>query len=121
MKARKEHRVPLTYPALCATLAGQGIRTGGLLFPAAKGGPLSENTLAKLLADMGVNAVPHGFRSTFKDWARECMPQVPDEVSELCLAHVNDDKTRAAYARTDMLEQRRALLESWANYLGGAQ
>ena len=64
---------------------------------------------------MGLAAVPHGFRSSFKDWARS-QTSYPDEVSELALAHVNNDATRAAYARDELLEKRRSLMSDWAEH-----
>ena len=60
-------------------------------------------------------AVPHGFRSSFKDWAR-ALTQYADEVSELALAHVNSDATRAAYARDQLLDLRASLMQEWADY-----
>ena len=66
---------------------------------------------------MEVNAVPHGFRSSFKDWARSSTTY-PDEVSELALAHVSSDATRAAYARDELLPKRKRLMADWARYCG---
>ena len=68
------------------------------VFAAPRGGPLSDMAMSALTRRMKVEAVPHGFRSTFKDWARSTT-SFADEVSELALAHVNSDATRAAYAR----------------------
>ena len=62
---------------------------------------LSENAMPVVIRSMGFDVTQHGFRSTFKDWART-MTNYPDEVSELALAHVNDDATRAAYARDEL-------------------
>jgi len=59
--------------------------------------------------------VPHGFRSTFKDWARSSTPYA-DEVSELALAHVSSDATRAAYARDELLPKRQRLMADWARF-----
>jgi integrase len=117
MKAGKEHRVPLSDPAVALLKSLPRHEGNNLLFPGSrKGNPLSDNTLSKLLRDMGVDAVPHGFRSTFKDWARSCTAY-PDEVSELALAHVNSDATRAAYARDELLAKRTRLMRDWAKYL----
>ena len=63
-------------------------------------------------------AVPHGFRSSFRDWAAECT-EMPREVCELALAHVNSDRVEAAYRRSDLLERRRTLMQQWADYLAG--
>ena len=59
----------------------------------------------------------HGFRSSFRDWAAECT-DTPREVCEIALAHVNNDRTEAAYRRTDLFERRRMLMQQWADYLG---
>jgi integrase len=75
--------------------------------------------LSALCKRMGVDATPHGFRSTFKDWARNCAGYA-DEVSELALAHVHSDATRAAYARDELLSQRKRLMADWAKYCRGA-
>jgi integrase len=70
------------------------------------------------LKRMGVSSVtPHGFRSTFRDWAAECTDQ-PGEVAEACLAHAIGDKVEAAYRRTDLFDRRRLLMQQWADFLG---
>lgn len=69
-----------------------------------------------MVRDLGIDAVPHGFRSTFRDWAAE-RTEVPREVCELALAHVNRDRVEAAYRRSDLLERRRELMESWSAFL----
>jgi integrase len=118
MKAGREHRVPLSGAAV-SLLGGLDKGEGdALVFPSVGGKPLSDMTLSKLLRDMSVPAVPHGFRSTFKDYCREVLAaKYTDEASELALAHVSDDKTRAAYARGELLEERRKLMAEWAEYL----
>ena len=63
-----------------------------------------------------IAAVPHGFRSSFRDWAAECT-EAPREVCELALAHVNNDRVEAAYRRSDLFERRRILMQQWADYL----
>ena len=75
-----------------------------------------EYTLSKRLREQGIPAVAHGFRSSFRDWCAECS-NAPREVSELALAHVNSDRVEAAYLRTDLFERRRALMQSWADYI----
>lgn len=117
MKAKREHRVPLSRRALrilseARELAG----SSDLVFPSARGLPMSDNTLSKLLREQGVEAVVHGFRSSFRDWTAECS-DAPREVCELALAHVNSDRVEAAYLRSDLFAKRRALMEAWANYL----
>src|SRR5699024_3402439 len=85
------------------------------VFAAQRGGMVSDMSLSAVCRRMKVDAVPHGFRSSFKDWTRNRTNYV-DEVSELCLAHVNTDATRAAYARDGLLPQRARLLEQWATF-----
>ena len=74
--------------------------------------------ISKLVRDLGIGAVPHGFRSSFRDWAAECS-DAPREVCELALAHVNTNAIEAAYRRSDLFERRRALMEQWAAFLAG--
>ena len=74
--------------------------------------------ISKLVRDLGIGAVPHGFRSSFRDWAAECSDALR-EVCELALAHVNTNAIEAAYRRTDLFERRRALMESWSAFLAG--
>ena len=86
------------------------------MFPSPTSCVLSDSTLAKLLRELGIAAVPHGFRSSFRDWAAE-RTDVPREVCELALAHVNGDCVEAAYRRADLFEPRRELMAAWAAYL----
>jgi len=88
----------------------------GLVFPSARGRQLSDTTMRRMVRELGIAAVPHGFRSSFRDWAAECT-EAPREVCELALAHVNRDRVEAAYRRTDLFERRRALMEQWAVFL----
>ena len=74
------------------------------------------STLSKLLRELGIGAVPHGFRSSFRDWAAECT-DAPREVCELALAHVNSDHVEAAYRRSDLFDRRRVLMNDWAAYV----
>lgn len=117
MKGGKAHKVPLP-PAAVAILEALPESDNELVFPALRGGALSDMTLTKVMRDMNIKgAVVHGFRSTFKDWCRETQGiRFPDEISELALAHINSDATRAAYARSDLLELRRELMAAWATY-----
>lgn len=114
MKAGKPHKVPLSSDAIAILQTLE--RTSQFIFPSPTGKPLSDNALSKLLRDMQIPAVPHGFRSSFKDWARSATSYA-DEVSELALAHVNDDATRAAYARDELLPKRQRLMADWADYI----
>ena len=86
------------------------------MFPSRRGKPLSNMTLSKLVREQGIDAVPHGFRSSFRDWAAE-RTNHPREVLEVALAHVVGNQTEAAYARSDLFERRRRLMEEWAAYL----
>ena len=117
MKTGREHRVPLSARALAVLRAARGLADGsGPVFPSPRGGPLSELAISKMVRDLGIGAVPHGFRSSFRDWAAECT-DAPREVCELALAHVNTNRIEAAYRRSDLFEQRRALMEEWAAFL----
>ena len=117
MKMKREHRVPLSGRAIQILGEAREMADGsGLIFPSARGRPLSDNTLSKLLRELGIRAVVHGFRSSFRNWCAECS-DAPREVCELALAHVNADRVEAAYLRSDLYERRRALMQSWANYL----
>lgn len=116
MKAGNEHRVPLS-PAAVALLKALP-RMGGtdLVFPAPRGGQLSDMTLTAVLRRMSVPAVPHGFRSTFRDWAAE-RTSYPREAAEMALAHTIESKVEAAYRRGDLFEKRRAMMTAWAEFL----
>ena len=118
MKASREHRVPLSKRALEVLAEATELSDGsGLVFPGMRPGrPLSENTHAKLLRELGFDAVTHGFRSSFRDYAAE-RTHTPHAVMEAALAHVVKNKAEAAYARSDLFEKRRALMESWSGYL----
>ena len=121
MKTGREHRVPLSAGALAVLRAARGLTDGsGVVFPSARGGPLPEVAMSKLVRGLGIGAVPHGFRSSFRDWAAECS-EAPREVCELALAHVNTNSIEAAYRRTDLFERRRVLMESWAAFLTGGE
>jgi integrase len=115
IKAGKQHRVPLSDDAIAILKAAPRFTANPLVFVAPKGGVLSDATLLAVVRRMKVDAVPHGFRSSFKDWARSCTAY-PDEVSELALAHVNSDSTRAAYARDELLPKRKKLMGEWAKF-----
>lgn len=124
MKARREHRVPLSPQVM--SIVNEIPRYAGNphVFPGARRGrPLSGMSLLQVMRGMGYGAggdkgdfVPHGFRSSFRDWAGE-VSSFPSDVCEAALAHVISDKTVAAYHRGDMFEKRRRLMDSWAGYL----
>ena len=117
MKAQRAHRVPLSAPALEILDDATALDGTGLVFPSAqRGKPLQGMTLSKLLLRLGIAAVPHGFRSSFRDWAAE-QTSARHDVIEAALAHVVRDSTVAAYARSDLFERRRQLMDNWAAYL----
>ena len=119
MKAKREHRVPLCGRALEILDAARTLGDGNsLVFPMRSGRPISASTLLKTLNDLRIAAVPHGFRSSFRDWAAEKTDH-PREVIEAALAHVIQNKVEAAYARSDLFERRRLLMDDWAGYLAG--
>lgn len=118
MKAKREHRVPLSSRAMeilgAARQLGDGI---GLVFPGSRAGkPLSDMTLSKLIKEIGFDADMHGFRTSFRMWTQE-QTSFPREVAEAALAHSIRDKAEAAYARSDLFEKRRELMELWSRYL----
>ena len=119
MKAKRDHRVPLSGRALAILHDVQRLSDGtGLVFPNPRGKPLSDATLSQLIKELGIAPVPHGFRSSFRDWAAE-QTNTPREVVEAALAHTVRNPTEAAYARSDLFERRRRLMDDWAAYLEG--
>ena len=126
MKAQREHRVPLCHRAVeilreAEQLRGVAKKTefAGLVFPSVRGKALDDAIISKLIRALGITAVPHGFRSSFRDWAAE-RTNHPREVIEAALAHTVRNQTEAAYARSDLFERRRHLMDDWAGYLAGA-
>lgn len=116
MKARREHRVPLSEGSMnVLQQARESLGERGLIFPAVSGQVLSDSTVSKLCRENGVNCVPHGFRSSFADWCRE--QRYDKDLVDICLAHVRRG-VDAAYFRTDLLSPRRTLLQEWSDYLG---
>lgn len=116
MKASKEHRVPLSDASIALLDALPRIEGNDLLFMAPRGGALSDMTLTAVMRRMGLDAVPHGFRSTFRDWAAE-RTNYPREAAEMALAHAIGDKVEAAYRRGDLFEKRRRMMAEWARFL----
>ena len=117
MKTGREHRVPLSTRALAVLREARAFANGSeTVFPSPRGLPLNQGAIAKTLRELEIGAVPHGFRSSFRDWAAECS-DAPREVCELALAHVNTNAIEAAYRRTDLFERRRALMEQWGAFL----
>lgn len=118
MKASKEHRVPLPESAVRILRAQPHFKDNELVFPSALGRPLSDMSMTSVMRRMEVDAVPHGFRSTFRDWARE-RTNYPRDLAEQALAHALDNKVEAAYRRGDALEKRRALMQAWDDFCDG--
>ena len=117
MKAGREHKVPLSGRALAIlTEAGEITDGSGLVFPSARGKAMSDGRLSKLIRDLGIDAVVHGFRSSFRDWCGEAT-NAPREVCEAALAHAVRSQVEAAYARSDLFDKRRRLMDQWAAYL----
>ena len=117
MKMARPHRVPLSTRALKVLEEARELSDrADLAFPSPTGRMLSDSTISKLVRENGIGCVPHGMRSSFRDWAAECS-DAPREVCELALAHVNSDRVEAAYRRSDLFEKRRELMEEWAAYI----
>jgi integrase len=117
MKSAKQHRVPLSAPAMALLKQMAAARVSDFVFPGrADGKPLFSLTLLKFLGRIGRgDLTTHGFRSTFRDWAAE-RSDFPAEVAEMALAHVVGDKVEAAYRRGDLFEKRRQIMEAWAKF-----
>ena len=122
MKARREHRVPLSGRALALLEEARSLGTGtGLVFPSRKGKPLSNMAFTMLLRRLEAgDAVPHGFRSTFKDWTLE-QTTFSWAVVETALAHTLGSATESAYARIDLFDRRRELMKTWATHCESAK
>ena len=135
MKMEREHRVPLTPDAVALLQALPRFADNPLVFPAARGGELSDMTLSAAMkrlhqADVDAGgagfvdrvskrpAVPHGLRSTFRDWVAE-RTHYPGDMAEVALAHRVASAVEASYRRGDMVEKRRAMMAAWADYLTG--
>lgn len=118
MKAGREHRVPLAPEALALLATLPRREDSPLVFPAPRGGVLSDATLAAVLKRMKVydKATVHGFRSTFRDWAAE-RTSTPHHVAEMALAHTIKNHAEAAYRRGDLLAKRATLMTQWARFL----
>lgn len=115
MKMGKEHRVPLSGAAVTLLRHLPVIKDNDLVFPAPRGGELSDMTLTAVIRRMKVDAVPHGFRSSFRDWCAE-RTNYPSQVAEMALAHAIGDKVEAAYRRGDLFDKRRRLMAEWATF-----
>lgn len=127
MKARREHEVPLTDACLEILAKAPRLANNPYIFPGVRPGrPLANMALLMAMRKRGhgvggdkSDAVPHGFRSSFRDWAGETTPHARDTV-EMALAHVIPNHTERAYRRGTMLDKRRKLMEDWSNYIDRA-
>lgn len=117
MKAGRMHRVPLSDSALAVLKAAQRLAgTSPLIFPSVRKVKLSDMVFTQLLRRLDTGYTMHGFRSTFRDWTAE-QTNYPRQVCEAALAHTIEDKTEAAYLRSDFFNKRRDLMSEWARYL----
>lgn len=121
MKGNRPHRVPLSPRALAILAEAKALGDGtGLIFPGAKAGaPLSDGTLRKLIRERGFEVDIHGFRTSFRTWSQE-KTNFPREVLEAAMSHAVGDAVERAYARSDVLERRREVMNAWASFLEGA-
>lgn len=119
MKAGKPHTVPLSKQALSLLSSIEPTVGTDLVFPSTKGKPLSDMTLTAVMRRMQIDAVPHGFRSTFRTWGGETT-HYPSEMLETALAHALTNKVEAAYMHGTQIEKRRELMQDWANFIDSA-
>ena len=121
-KARQEHRVPLQPQTIRLLKSLPKLAGTNLIFPSRTGKPLSDMAFSQLMrgmrerSELTVVAVPHGFRSTFRDWAAE-LTSYPDEIRKAASGHTVGDAVKEAYQRTDLLEKRRRLMNEWSNFV----
>jgi len=120
MKAGKEHRVPLSDHAKKLLEQLPMFDGENHVFPAPRGGALSDMSLSSVTKRMGAECVPHGFRSTFRDWCGE-FTNYPRDVAEMALAHVIQNKVEAAYRRGDLFAKRTKMMDDWAKFCDTAQ
>ena len=121
-KARQEHRVPLQAQAIKLLKSLPKLAGSNLIFPSRTGKALSDMAFSQLMrgmrerGELTVEAVPHGFRSTFRDWAAE-QTAYPDEIRKAASGHTVGDSVKEAYQRTDLLDKRRNLMNEWGRFL----
>lgn len=133
MKAKREHVVTLSDAAITLLNGLPRFEGTDLIFPAQRGGEMSDMTLSAVMRRINTDcknswldprtkkpAVPHGLRSTFKDWAIE-KTEYPSEMSEIALAHKVGNNVEQAYRRGNMVEKRRAMMEDWGKYLNSGK
>lgn len=120
MKGGVEHSVALSDVAIALlqkVVEGYNLRPPDLLFPSPRGLALSDMTISKVMRDANQPYTVHGFRSSFRDWAAEQMPGIPEVAAEACLAHAIPDRVVRAYLRSDFLKMRRELMDNWASFI----
>ncbi|MCY4596989.1 MAG: tyrosine-type recombinase/integrase [Bryobacterales bacterium] len=115
IKANWEHRVPLSRQAGEVLEQARKLTRGELVLPSSVGKPLQDRILSESVRKLGLSCTVHGFRSSFRDWCGETGQR--REVAEACLAHTVGNATEQAYARSDLLNRRRELMQKWADYL----
>lgn len=122
MKGRRDEtpdfRVPLSPEALAIIDHAKPLARDGYLFPSIRKGVISDATMSRLMERRGMEARPHGFRSSLRNWLAETT-EAPHEVAESCLAHVVGGTVERAYRRTDYIDQRRVLMARWARHVTG--
>lgn len=118
-KTGRAHRVPLSSRTLAILAeAKKSGQHNALIFPSARGNPLSDATISKLVRENGINGVPHAIaRACFRSWCADV--NVSREVAEACLAHVVKG-VEGAYQRSDLFERRRSVMQQWSDYITGA-
>lgn len=117
MKSAVKHVVTLNEASVTILKhAKTSFGSKGLVFPAVRGGTLSDMTLSKIMRSAGLKATVHGFRSSFRDWAAEQMPTIPWNVAEMALAHSVGNAVEKAYNRADLIDLRRALADAWGRF-----
>ena len=116
--ATPDFRVPLCAEALEVIEQAKPLARDGFLFPSVRKGVISDMTMSRLMERMNMNARPHGFRTSLRNWIAETT-DTPHEVAESCLSHVVGGTVERAYRRTDFLEQRRVLMGRWAKHVTG--
>lgn len=121
MKMKEVHIIPLSDRALHVLQQAKALGGDGLIFPGMRSGrPMSDMTMSKLVKELGYPVDIHGFRTSFRTWVQE-QTNTAHEVAERALAHKTSNKVEAAYARSDLFEKRRKLMDAWARYLGDTQ
>lgn len=117
MKMGKPHAVPLSKRAIAVLKEAEKLRgVDNFVFPSMRGKQMSDMTMSKLVKELGFDADVHGFRTSFRTWAQE-RTNVPFEVAEAALAHAVGDSASQAYARSDVFEKRRKMMDAWSRYL----